>query len=598
MKNPIHDHTMHTPLLRILRILLLPLLAATALHAQVPALLNYQGRVAVDAVNFEGAGLFRFALVDDTGATTFWSNDGTSVAGSEPTDAVSLTVAKGLYSVLLGDLSLINMMAIPPSVFTNPDVRLRVWFNDGVNGSQLLTPDQRIAPAAYLADGAVTSASITPGAVTSASIAAGAINGTHVAPGALDFSHFTVPTPPGLGQVLSFDGASLNWVTPGLTDGIWALNGTNAFYNAGSIGLGTSSPAAKLDVRGNLVLEAGGSPGLYTGTGGAELNRYLVLINSPGLQSASGLKAGGVLISDSYAYANPTKNNLVVKGSVGIGTPTPGAKLTVQTPAGSVFSAYGIEHTDGTVRLTTYIDGSSGQFGTRSNHPLSFFVNDGLPLLTIDGNGTSMVSGLGTFTVGTPNGESGGTIKRNGNRADFRFNGSTAKLVAGPGNGPPPSTYGLAVDTAGNVGIGTETPQRKLDVNGDATMRDLSVRVLTIRGGADLAEPFAMSHADVAPGTVVVIDTKNPGKLRKSAAAYDKKVAGIVSGANGVRPGISMIQEDMLEPGENVALSGRVYVKANTSGGPYFEKRVHGNAPVAVIAKSPARAPSHRLAKD
>jgi hypothetical protein len=98
-------------------------------------------------------------------------------------------------------------------------------------------------------------------------------------------------------------------------------------------------------------------------------------------------------------------------------------------------------------------------------------------------------------------------------------------------------------------------------------VHDANVRALTIRGGADLAEPFAMSHDGVEPGTVVVIDEKNPGKLRRSTHAYDKKVAGIVSGANGIRPGISMIQEDMLEAGENVALSGRVCVKADTSAG-------------------------------
>jgi hypothetical protein len=101
----------------------------------------------------------------------------------------------------------------------------------------------------------------------------------------------------------------------------------------------------------------------------------------------------------------------------------------------------------------------------------------------------------------------------------------------------------------------------------DITMHDASVRQLTIRGGADLAEPFAMSHDGVEPGTVVVIDDKNPGKLKASTRAYDKKVAGIVSGANGIRPGISMIQEDALEAGENVALSGRVYVKADASAG-------------------------------
>jgi hypothetical protein len=76
-----------------------------------------------------------------------------------------------------------------------------------------------------------------------------------------------------------------------------------------------------------------------------------------------------------------------------------------------------------------------------------------------------------------------------------------------------------------------------------------------------------MSQRGVVAGTVVSIDPEHPGKLRMSAAAYDRKVAGIVSGANGINPGISMIDEQQLEPGENVALSGRVYVKANTSAG-------------------------------
>ncbi len=543
MKNPIHHFTMHIPFLRKLRVLLLLLLAATALHAQVPTLLNYQGRVAVDAVNFEGAGLFRFALVDDTGATTFWSNDGTSIAGSEPAAAVSLTVAKGLYSVLLGDVALVNMTAIPASVFTNPDVRLRVWFNDGVNGSQLLTPDQRIAPAPYLADGAVTSAAITPGA----------INGTHVAAGALDFSHLTVPVAPGAGQVLGFDGASLNWVAPGGVGSIWTLNGANAYYNGGYVGIGTSTPTLPLSVRtaSNFygLHHTDGTIGVATFLGGSTGGGWLGTVSNHKLSF--------------FINNGAARMTVDTTGNVGVGTIAPPVKFTVQTSPGfGLNNAYGIEHTDGTVRLTSYIDGFSGQLGTRSNHPLSFFVNDGLPSMTIDGGGTTITSGLGTFTVGSPNGESGGTIKRNGNRADFRFNGSTAKLVAGPGNGPPPSTYGLAVDTAGNVGIGTETPQAKLHVVG--TIR---TSVLTITGGADLAEPFPMSQRGVLAGTVVSIDPEHPGKLRRSAAAYDRKVAGIVSGANGIQAGISMIDERQLEPGENVALSGRVFVKANASGG-------------------------------
>src|ERR1700732_123392 len=143
--------------------------------AQVPQIRNYQGRVVVGTTNFNGTGQFKFALVNAAGTTTYWSNDGTSTAGSQPTNAVSLTVSKGLYSVLLGDTSVANMtVAIPLSVFNNSDVRLRVWFNDGTTGSQLLTPDKRIASVGY----ANMAANIVDGAITSAKIASGAVGST------------------------------------------------------------------------------------------------------------------------------------------------------------------------------------------------------------------------------------------------------------------------------------------------------------------------------------------------------------------------------------------------------------------------------------
>ena len=145
----------------------------TLASAQVPQMINYQGRVAVGdpAVNFDGTGLFKFALVDSSGSISDWSNDDTSTGGSEPTAAVSLTVTKGLYSVLLGA----NMTAIPSSVFANSDVYLRVWFDDGSNGSQLLTPDQRIAAVGY----AMVASTVVDGAITSDKLASGlALGGT------------------------------------------------------------------------------------------------------------------------------------------------------------------------------------------------------------------------------------------------------------------------------------------------------------------------------------------------------------------------------------------------------------------------------------
>ena len=44
--------------------------STSALHAQVPQLINYQGRVAVGTTNFNGSGAFKFALVNAAGTIT------------------------------------------------------------------------------------------------------------------------------------------------------------------------------------------------------------------------------------------------------------------------------------------------------------------------------------------------------------------------------------------------------------------------------------------------------------------------------------------------------------------------------------------------
>ncbi len=125
------------------------LLQFQSAHAQVPQLINYQGKVQVGTTDFNGTGQFKFALVNGDGSITFWSNDGTSTAGSQPTAAVSLAVAKGIYGLQLGNTSLANMTSLSAAIFANSDVRLRVWFHDGTIGFQQLTPDQRMVEVAY-----------------------------------------------------------------------------------------------------------------------------------------------------------------------------------------------------------------------------------------------------------------------------------------------------------------------------------------------------------------------------------------------------------------------------------------------------------------
>src|SRR5262245_34815004 len=72
----------------------------------------------------------------------------------------------------------------------------------------------------------------------------------------------------------------------------------------------------------------------------------------------------------------------------------------------------------------------------------------------------------------------------------------------------------------------------------------------------------------VEAGMVVSIDPASPGKLTLSAQAYDRRVAGIVSGAGGVKSGMVMSQESTLADGKHpVALSGRVYCWVDASQG-------------------------------
>jgi hypothetical protein len=129
--------------------LILSLLSPAVLGG-APPLLNFQGRIVIGGASYNGVGQFQFALVDGAGATTYWSNDGSSSGGSEPSAAISLTLTNGLYAVLLGDTTLAGMtQPLNTNPFTNADVRLRVWFNDGTHGFEQLAPDQRIASAGY-----------------------------------------------------------------------------------------------------------------------------------------------------------------------------------------------------------------------------------------------------------------------------------------------------------------------------------------------------------------------------------------------------------------------------------------------------------------
>lgn len=224
-------------------------LSYSTLHAQVPQMINYQGRAVVGSTTFDGSGQFKFALVDTAGTTTFWSNDNTSVSGSEPTSSVSLSVTKGLYSVLLGDTSLTNMTAIPNSVFNNSDVRLRVWFNDGTHGSELLAPDQRIAAVGYAVTAATASLANTAqasGLIGSVAIANGGTGSTSASGARTNLG--AAATASDLSQFAPTTSLQLAGVTSDETGTGALVFGTSPTLTTPSLGVATATSINKISL--------------------------------------------------------------------------------------------------------------------------------------------------------------------------------------------------------------------------------------------------------------------------------------------------------------------------------------------------------------
>ena len=156
----------------------------TRARAGAPPVIDLTGFVQVSGVPFEGQGQFKAAIVDSLGHS-YWSHDGTSVAGSEPSNwIITNLVVRGRYVLNLGDTNIPGMtVPLDASVFVGPDTNLflRVWFNDGVHGFERLLPDRRLVSVPY----ALHAATVSSNSIGSAHIMADAINGAHIADGTI-----------------------------------------------------------------------------------------------------------------------------------------------------------------------------------------------------------------------------------------------------------------------------------------------------------------------------------------------------------------------------------------------------------------------------
>jgi len=126
----------------------------------------------------------------------------------------------------------------------------------------------------------------------------------------------------------------------------------------------------------------------------------------------------------------------------------------------------------------------------------------------------------------------------------------------------------------GNVGIGTTEPDAKLTIQGEEVggktviLKGLDKdgnQIVEIGKGLDYSETFPTSQEQIAPGTVMVIDPVNAGFLAISTQPYDKKVAGVIAGANGLDSGVKL--GTSADGDYAVALAGRAYCNVDTQYG-------------------------------
>ncbi len=106
-----------------------------------------------------------------------------------------------------------------------------------------------------------------------------------------------------------------------------------------------------------------------------------------------------------------------------------------------------------------------------------------------------------------------------------------------------------------------------VDANGTTEVRVLKVH------GADLAENFSVGTGEfetperLRAGMVVSIDPENEGRMVLSEGSYDKRVAGVISGAGGLDVGMVLDAGPESRGKRPIALSGRVHVQCDASGG-------------------------------
>lgn len=561
------------------RVIALLLMAGVGLcQAQIPRLISYQG-IYTDTLGVakpDSTYSFTFKLYNtSSGGTALW------------TETKSLQTKKGLFSTSLGDVAALTLPFDAP-----------YWLGVQIGSNPELTPRTQLTSAGYSLHAIKADTAAYAGGATLTLPFAGSASTTGSAfsiinSGGGRAAHFrsesTFFSPTVHVETHGFGNGLFSYIDTALNVGSAVLgqtmgNGQGVMGNANNpsgsgIGVRGNSTGSGKGVYGTASGSGSAVEGVNTGTGWAgrfeidntSSTRDVVSVTTNG--GGNGVYVGTTgngnglvaLVGNNSSSANAV--HAIMSGSgyavygLSVGS---GGGVRGDVTSGSLPAIYGTAAGSGqAVQGTNTGTGSAGRFvvsNTSSSADAVFITTNGT------GNGldcritnssslspaafatTSGLGRAGSFTLtNTSNGSSALYASTLGTGSAAYFESANASSTAPV----------LQVSTIGGTGIAGNFNGR------------VKVNVLEILGGSDLAEPFETSSEEaIEPGTVMVIDPDTPGKLTISRSAYDPRVAGIVSGAGGVKPGLTLQQSEVLEGNLNVAIAGRVYCRADASTSP------------------------------